>query len=136
MTSCGKVENPILCAGGCGFYGTSSNHNLCSQCYKDFLKEEEAKNIVVLSEKISSLTFHEGTTTENVDSTMKIKQRCMTCKKKVGLIGFSCRCKGMFCSVHRYPEEHSCTFDYKSFGRVTLAKENPPCRHDKLKNRI
>ncbi|WMV20139.1 hypothetical protein MTR67_013524 [Solanum verrucosum] len=60
----------------------------------------------------------------------------MTCKKKVRLIGFSCRCKGMFCSVHRYPEEHACTFDYKSAGRVTLAKENPPCRRDKLETRI
>ncbi|XP_015081538.1 putative zinc finger A20 and AN1 domain-containing stress-associated protein 8 [Solanum pennellii] len=135
MTSCGKVEDPILCAKGCGFYGTSSNNNLCSQCYKAFLKEEEAKNVAVLSEKISSLTCEydfKGTT----ECTMKIKQRCMTCKKKVGLLGFSCRCKGVFYSVHKYPEEHACTFDYKSSGRVTLAKENPLCRREKLENRI
>ncbi|WMV20137.1 hypothetical protein MTR67_013522 [Solanum verrucosum] len=60
----------------------------------------------------------------------------MTCKKKVKLIGFGYRCKGMFCSVYRYPEEHAYTFDFKSAGRVTLAKENPPCRCDKLETRI
>ncbi|XP_055824929.1 putative zinc finger A20 and AN1 domain-containing stress-associated protein 8 [Solanum dulcamara] len=142
MISCGKAENPILCATrGCGFYGTSSNHNLCSQCYKAFLKEEEAKIVAALSDNISSLTIHDddsqGTTTENVSSTMKIKQRCMICKKKVGLIGFSCRCdQGMFCRVHRYPEEHECTFNFKSTGRVTLAKENPLCKADKLETRI
>ena len=27
--------------------------------------------------------------------------RCMTCKKKVGLLGFHCRCGGTFCSLHR-----------------------------------
>ncbi|WMV39342.1 hypothetical protein MTR67_032727 [Solanum verrucosum] len=135
MTSCDKVENQILCARGCGFYGTSSNNNLCSQCYKAFLKEEEAKNV---SYKKSSLIFHDDSegTTKNVESTMKIKQRCMTCKKKVGLTGFSCRCEGMFCKVHRYPEEHACTYDFKSIGHVTLAKENPSCRSDKLETRI
>ncbi|KAG5597248.1 hypothetical protein H5410_038480 [Solanum commersonii] len=115
MTSYGKVENQILCARGCGFYGTSSNNNLCSQCYKAFLKEEEAKNV---SYKKSSLIFHDDSegTTKNVESTMKIKQRCMTCKK--------------------YPEEHACTYNFKLVGHVTLAKENPPCRSDKLETMI
>ncbi|XP_060187937.1 zinc finger A20 and AN1 domain-containing stress-associated protein 6-like [Lycium barbarum] len=137
MASCGKAENPILCARGCGFFGTPSNHNLCSQCYKAFLKEEEeAKNTTILSEKVSSFTIDDSVTTEKVGSTMKIKQRCTICKKKVGLTGFSCKCGGMFCRVHRYPEEHACTFNFKSTGRVTLAKENPLCKADKLAFRI
>ncbi|KAK4342282.1 hypothetical protein RND71_038100 [Anisodus tanguticus] len=131
MTSCGKVENSILCARGCGFFGSPSNHNLCSQCYKAFLKEE-AKNATAA---LSSLTIDDSDTTDNIGSTMK-KQRCMICKKKVGLIGFSCRCGGAFCRIHRYPEEHACTFDFKSAGRVSLAKENPLCRADKLETRI
>ncbi|OIT36724.1 PREDICTED: putative zinc finger A20 and AN1 domain-containing stress-associated protein 8 [Nicotiana attenuata] len=137
MTSCGKAENTSLCARGCGFYGNPSNHNLCSQCYKAFLKEEEAKNVIALSEKISSLTVDDtdSATTGNVGLTMK-KQRCMICKKKLGLISFNCRCGGMFCGVHRYPEEHACNFDFKSRGRVILAKENPLCKADKLETRI
>lgn len=137
MTSCGKAENTSLCARGCGFYGTPSNHNLCSQCYKAFLKEEQAKNVIALSEKISSLTVDDSdsATTGNVGLMMK-KQRCMICKKKLGLISFNCRCGGMFCGVHRYPEEHACNFDFKSRGRVILAKENPLCKADKLETRI
>ncbi|XP_055826273.1 zinc finger A20 and AN1 domain-containing stress-associated protein 7-like [Solanum dulcamara] len=134
MTSCDKVISPILCARRCGYYGNPTNHNLCSQCYKAFLKEEVAKDALVLSEKISSLTV----TTEKDDSTMKMQkpQRCMSCMKKVGLIGFNCKCGKIFCRSHRYPEEHACVFDFKSIGRAALAKENPLCKADKLENRI
>ncbi|KAM3395700.1 hypothetical protein P3S68_004706 [Capsicum galapagoense] len=107
MTFCVKAEKPILCSRGCGFHGTPSNNNLCSLCYKAFLivEEEAKKNVTVatLSGDMSSLTSDDdsGKTDEDVDSTiMKIKQRCMICKKKVGLTGFSCRCEGgggMFC---------------------------------------
>merc|ERR1719232_207314 len=33
------------------------------------------------------------------------------CKKKVGLTGFTCRCGGLFCSIHRYSDKHECKFD-------------------------
>ena len=44
------------------------------------------------------------------------------CKKKVGLTGFTCRCGGLFCSIHRYSDKHQCDFDYKvlSISNVTL----------------
>merc|ERR1711963_1307758 len=32
------------------------------------------------------------------------KNRCLSCKKKVGLTGFTCRCGGLFCSIHRYSD--------------------------------
>ncbi|XP_060202699.1 putative zinc finger A20 and AN1 domain-containing stress-associated protein 8 [Lycium barbarum] len=133
MASCDKAENPSPCARGCGIYGAPRNHNLCSQCYKAFLKEKAPKDALTLSEKISSLTIK----TEKDDSTIKTKtQRCMVCRKRVGLIGFSCKCGEIFCRNHRYPEEHACTFNFKSIGRVILAKENPLCKADKLENRI
>merc|ERR1712012_1503986 len=34
-------------------------------------------------------------------------------EKKVGLTGFTCRCGGLFCSIHRYSDKHDCNFDYK-----------------------
>jgi len=43
--------------------------------------------------------------------------RCMSCKKKVGLLGFHCRCGGTYCSEHRYSDKHECTYDYKTHGR-------------------
>ncbi|EKX54477.1 hypothetical protein GUITHDRAFT_159135 [Guillardia theta CCMP2712] len=51
--------------------------------------------------------------------------RCYTCKKKVGLTGFHCRCDNVFCSAHRYSDKHDCSFDYKAAGREQLAKANP-----------
>ncbi|XP_018981745.2 AN1-type zinc finger protein 6-like [Cyprinus carpio] len=32
------------------------------------------------------------------------KNRCFTCRKKVRLTGFGCRCRHLFCSVHRYSD--------------------------------
>ncbi|KAK4359759.1 hypothetical protein RND71_021988 [Anisodus tanguticus] len=58
--------------------------------------------------------------------------RCDTCRKRVGLTGFKCRCGVTFCGSHRYPEHHGCTFDYKSMGRVAIAMANPLVKAEKL----
>ena len=55
----------------------------------------------------------------------KHKNRCFSCKKKIGLTGFKCRCGYIFCSEHRYSDKHECTFDYKLAGRAGIAKANP-----------
>lgn len=58
--------------------------------------------------------------------------RCFTCKKRVGLTGFECRCGNLFCSAHRYSDKHSCTFDYKTAGRDAISKANPVVKADKV----
>merc|ERR1711976_224220 len=55
----------------------------------------------------------------------KKKNRCLSCKKKVGLTGFTCRCGGLYCSIHRYSDKHECTFDYKELGAEEIRKSNP-----------
>ncbi|KAG7956787.1 hypothetical protein I3843_11G141300 [Carya illinoinensis] len=62
----------------------------------------------------------------------KVANRCLTCNKKVGLTGFRCKCDSTFCGVHRYPEKHDCTFDFKSLGRDAIAKANPLVKADKV----
>lgn len=52
----------------------------------------------------------------------KKKNRCTMCNKKLGLLGFECKCNLMFCSSHLNPETHSCTFDYKSEQSKKLEK--------------
>ncbi|XP_056683314.1 zinc finger A20 and AN1 domain-containing stress-associated protein 7-like [Spinacia oleracea] len=50
------------------------------------------------------------------------KNRCDSCKKRIKLIGFKCKCDGIYCGSHRYPEVHSCKFDHKEVGRHRLSK--------------
>jgi predicted nucleic acid binding AN1-type Zn finger protein len=38
-------------------------------------------------------------------------------------LGIECKCGLFFCSHHRLPEDHSCTFNHKRAGRDKLAKE-------------
>lgn len=52
------------------------------------------------------------------------KSRCHCCQKKVGLLGVECKCTKVFCNLHRLPEEHECTFDYKKHGKERLQKEH------------
>lgn len=154
---CETFEVPILCANKCGFFGTAMNNNLCSKCSKDFAMkhksmvsfsntEVEKPNIVPSSSV--QIDHTEGSSKvdrpsepEIVDDRSKglLKKqpanRCIQCQKRIGLIGFKCRCGGDFCSLHRYSEAHDCSFDYKAIGRVVLAKENPivmPKKLDKI----
>lgn len=54
------------------------------------------------------------------------------CRRKVGLVGFRCRCGEVFCSEHRYSDRHDCSFDYKAAGREAIARENPVVRAAKI----
>lgn len=54
----------------------------------------------------------------------KIRRKCFTCNKKLGLLGFDCRCKKLFCSLHRYSDKHNCDFDYKTHGAEEIRKNN------------
>ncbi|KAK8645474.1 hypothetical protein V6N13_119302 [Hibiscus sabdariffa] len=58
--------------------------------------------------------------------------RCLSCNKRVGLTGFKCRCGMVFCGIHRYPEQHACTFDFRGMGKQQIAKANPLVKGEKL----
>ena len=62
----------------------------------------------------------------------KNKKRCFCCRKKVGLTGIECRCGYVFCGIHRYPDQHECTFDFKAFDRAKIAKNNQKVVADKV----
>lgn len=60
--------------------------------------------------------------------------RCWTCNRKIGLLGFQCKCEYFFCSEHRYSDKHECAFDYKSVGRKQLEKQNPTIAPSKIES--
>lgn len=41
--------------------------------------------------------------------------KCYFCKSKLSIIekAILCKCANCFCSKHRLPENHTCTYDYK-----------------------
>ncbi|XP_053466182.1 AN1-type zinc finger protein 5a [Ictalurus furcatus] len=66
------------------------------------------------------------------DSSKPKKNRCFTCRKRVGLTGFDCRCGQLFCGIHRYSDKHNCTYDYKAEAAAKIRKENPVVVADKI----
>ncbi|CAM9389895.1 unnamed protein product [Sphacelaria rigidula] len=46
----------------------------------------------------------------------------LSCCEQVGYTGIACRCNYVFCSLHRYPEQHSCDFDFKTADRNDLKR--------------
>lgn len=66
-------------------------------------------------------------TDSSLGSEKRKRNRCSyeSCKRKVGLTGFDCRCGGLYCWEHRYSDKHDCKFDYKELGQDQIRKNNP-----------
>jgi hypothetical protein len=154
-------NGPILCVNNCGFFGSSATMNMCSKCHKDtILKQEQAQLAASSIGSIVNGCGKEPVIAGimNVDSTpfepkhvsaaplqsnlsfgssseVKPKEgpkRCNTCRKRVGLTGFDCKCGNHFCATHRYSDKHDCTFDYRAAAQDSIAKVNPVVKAEKL----
>lgn len=72
---------------------------------------------------------------ESTGKTKKDKgNRCAQCRKKLRLTNmFTCNCEMVFCPVHRYAEEHNCSFNYKKAGSEQIARLNPVILAEKVR---
>jgi len=94
------------------------------------------KTNLTIEDTLSPSTSSSSPLDNGIDSSpgkTKRRNRCYTCRKKVGLTGFECRCGGLFCGLHRYSDKHNCTYDYKADGREQIAKANPVVVGEKVK---
>ena len=57
--------------------------------------------------------------------------KCAMCNKKT-MFTFTCKCDKVFCTKHRMPEEHNCTFDFKSYAKDKLKINNPKIINNKF----
>lgn len=60
------------------------------------------------------------------------KNRCFSCNKKVGVLGFECRCDHVFCADHRLAQFHNCSYDMKKHSQDQLRKNNPKVETAKI----
>ncbi|XP_050214801.1 zinc finger A20 and AN1 domain-containing stress-associated protein 3 [Mercurialis annua] len=156
-----RCQAQRLCVNNCGFFGSPATQNLCSKCHRDLeLKEHQSSNaklafnqtlaatsssaisIPASSPLLVDLPAVSNKPEEKKEAKVKVEEavvrpnRCMTCRKRVGLTGFKCRCDMVFCGTHRYPEQHECAFDFKSMGKEQIAKANPLIKANKLDNKL
>jgi hypothetical protein len=84
------------------------------------------KNVVLEEEKISN--------PNPIENNIIIKKkRCNLCNKRLTLaMEFTCKCSGIFCSSHKYPDTHKCSFDHKAQWKKSLKEKNPTVAGEKL----
>lgn len=96
-------SNKFKCKGYnrvCSFFSSVDTEGYCSLCYKRRLNAKRTKAHLAPPPEEAILQTDET--------------RCWICSKRIGLLGFSCKCGYKFCGLHRYPEQHTCTFNHKS----------------------
>ena len=60
--------------------------------------------------------------------------RCKVCGKKTCLMEFKCKCdeSAVFCIKHKCPEDHNCSFDFKTLAQKQIELKNPIIAHKKI----
>jgi hypothetical protein len=71
---------------------------------------------------------------EKITENKKVSRRqCFLCKKKLSLSSeFICKCDNLFCSKHRFPDTHNCSFDHKNGWKKNLEEKNPQVINEKI----
>ncbi|GJN15796.1 hypothetical protein PR202_gb02737 [Eleusine coracana subsp. coracana] len=149
-----------LCANSCGFPGNPATKNLCQTCFLAASSSTPPPTSVLppspssspapvvfplldsnnkprpslpaAASPVPAVAVDHRPTAEPTKSSRSSVNRCHSCRKRVGLTGFRCRCGELFCGAHRYSDRHDCSFDYKSVGRDAIARENPVVRAAKI----
>lgn len=113
------------CLKECGFYGTYVTQWYCSKCYEEYRKEacQRAHNKLMNMKRLEiaeeSLEVAEVSNPAQTNA-----ERCWKCERRVGLLGFKCRCSYVFCKKHRMANQHDCSYDWKTWGREQIRKTN------------
>ncbi|KAE8815335.1 Zinc finger A20 and AN1 domain-containing stress-associated protein 1 [Hordeum vulgare] len=146
-----RAPEITLCANSCGFPGNPATQNLCQNCFlagpastspsssSSSLPGASVSTPVldrprpapVDAELAHPAVDYRATATEAKPARTSVN-RCSSCRKRVGLTGFRCRCGDVFCGEHRYSDRHGCSYDYKAAARDAIARDNPVVRAAKI----
>ncbi|KAE8660854.1 Zinc finger A20 and AN1 domain-containing stress-associated protein 1 [Hibiscus syriacus] len=141
-------ETMTLCVNNCGVIGNPATNNMCQNCFNATTTTAAVAGSSSQSSRSTpsrspnkrsdcspprTATFSRVAGAKLVAGTeKKVVNRCSGCKKRVGLTGFRCRCGELFCADHRYSDRHDCSYDYKTVGRESIARENPVVKSAKI----
>ncbi|NWH88809.1 ZFAN5 protein, partial [Aegithalos caudatus] len=92
---------------------------------EEFNKTDEASSASSSSGTLLEISQNTAESKAASEKPKPKKNRCFTCRKKIGLTGFDCRCGNLFCAIHRYSDMHACPYDYKAEAAEKIRKENP-----------
>lgn len=138
-----------LCSNGCGFFANVGTSGMCSKCFRE--NDQAAQRLEAVAKSTAAAVAPQQppapvpteaaaqsqaeqpavpapvAAAEVPPPAPPSSTRCniATCRKKLGLTGFKCRCGHSFCGQHRGAEDHECTFDYKTFERLKIEASNP-----------
>eukprot|EP01017_Pseudomicrothorax_dubius_P012370 TRINITY_DN1506_c0_g3_i4.p1 TRINITY_DN1506_c0_g3~~TRINITY_DN1506_c0_g3_i4.p1 ORF type:complete len:153 (+),score=33.84 TRINITY_DN1506_c0_g3_i4:81-539(+) len=133
-----KAQEPSLCVSCQEFFGNPATEKLCSKCYR----ERNASQKKTDSQPVKLISFEETKVTDEVPPASNVQpeapkeqidhSKCSKCARKVGMLGYKCKCEMTYCKLHRLPEEHDCNFDFQTRDREKLMVANPLVRADKV----
>lgn len=66
---------------------------------------------------------------------MSKSKRCIVCNKKIRSTlcdVMKCKCDSYVCAKHRFPDQHNCTYDFKTENKSKLRKEMPLVECEKV----
>jgi hypothetical protein len=147
-----RAPEITLCANNCGFPGNPATQNLCQSCFSasrspssptssssslaSAASQPRPAALVVDAAAVEALAAPAAVAAAAGQATEAAARasasRCSSCRKRVGLTGFRCRCGELFCGAHRYSDRHGCSYDYRGAARDAIARENPVVRAAKV----
>ena len=73
-------------------------------------------NFLPSEDKISNVIRKHACKKKKKKKKYSKKNRCAfpDCRKKLKLSDYPCKCELIFCTLHRLPEKHQCTWNFKS----------------------
>jgi hypothetical protein len=155
-----RAPEITLCANNCGFPGNPATQNLCQSCFlaatapspssptsscSSSAVPSQPRPAVADQEPAAPAAAFDPSSPQDAAAAAPSAEaakaprtssssvnRCSSCRKRVGLTGFRCRCGELFCGQHRYSDRHGCSYDYKGAARDAIARENPVVRAAKI----
>ena len=81
-----------------------------------------SKDVVTAAIAASDRVRLEGFSFRFILEVKREVNRCFSCRRKVGLTRFRCRCDELFCVEHQYTDRQECSYDYNAISREAIVK--------------